>query len=61
MGTNPADHKTIILAVFLQRGVSIANLNETYFMDTYDQLTRGDGIVQSSIRLAALTPEPKAQ
>jgi len=57
MAVNDQEHKTIIAGAFLQRGVAIANLNEVYFSDTYDQLTRGEGIVQAFIRLAATTPE----
>jgi hypothetical protein len=54
---NDQEHKTIIAGAFLQRGVAIANLNEVYFSDTFDQLTRGEGIVQSFIRLAATTSQ----
>jgi hypothetical protein len=54
---NDEQHKTIIVGAFLARGVPIANLNEVYFSDTYDQLTRGTGIVQASIRLAATTSQ----
>jgi len=54
---NDRENKTILAGAFLQRGVPIANLNETSFVDTYDQLTRGMGIVQSSVRLATTPPE----
>jgi len=50
------EHKTILAGAFLQRGVPIESLNEVYFSDTFDQLTRGEGIVQSFIRLTATTP-----
>lgn len=57
MTVNEQEHKTIIAGIFLQRGVAIANMNETVFSDTYDQLTRGMTIVKSFIRLAATAPE----
>jgi hypothetical protein len=52
---NNQEHKTILAGAFLQRGVPIENLNEAYFTDTFDQMTRGEGIVQSFVRLAATT------
>jgi hypothetical protein len=50
-------HQTIIGGAFLQRGVPIQNLSESYFGDTFDQVTRGSAIVSSSIRLA-MPPSP---
>jgi len=59
MAVSDTEHKTIIAGAFLQRGVPITSLNEAYFSDTFDQLTRGEGIVQAFIRLAATTPTPE--
>lgn len=50
-------HKTILAGVALQRGVPIQNLNEWLFADTFDQLTRGSGLVGSSIKLSVPIPE----
>ncbi len=59
---NEQEHKTVLAGAFLQRGVLIENLNEVSFTDAFDQLTRGEGIVQSFVRLTATTPEiPKAR
>lgn len=60
VGTNDQRKKTI-KGAFLQRGVFIANLNEVYFSDTFDQVTRGVAIVQSSIRLAATSEMASAK
>lgn len=56
---NDQEHKTILGGALLQRGVAISSLNEISFIDTFDQLTRGIGLVRSEIRLAipeAATP-----
>jgi hypothetical protein len=57
LAVNNQEHKTVIAGAFLQRGVLIENLNEVSFTDTFDQLTRGEGIVQSFVRLTTTTPE----
>jgi hypothetical protein len=59
---NNQERKTVLAGAFLQRGVLIENLNEVSFTDAFDQLTRGEGIVQSFVRLTATTPEtPRAR
>jgi hypothetical protein len=45
-------HKTIMTGAVLQRGVPIQNLNEQYFTDTFDALTRGISLVRTSVKLA---------
>jgi len=58
---NPQLHKTIMAGAILQRGVPIQNLSESYFTDTFDQLTRGIALVRSTIRLTLPTTPAKAE
>jgi hypothetical protein len=55
-------HKTILAGVGLQRAMPIKDLDEWLFAETFDQLTRGSGLVGSSIKLAMpLPPTSKPQ